>query len=138
MAETKRIQFVVITPERKVVEDTAEAVAFTAHDGEFGILFDRAPLMCELGIGQVRYQAAGQTRRVFIDGGFAQVFKNAVTILTQNAIPAEEIKSQTIRTAEEAVVALTGTDPDTLEARSRAQRRLSVLRALQPPLASGK
>jgi len=73
VAEDRPIKFVVVTPERKVLEQTADAVVIPAHDGELGILRDRAPLMCELGIGQMRYQKGGATRRLFIDGGFAQV-----------------------------------------------------------------
>ena len=130
MAESSRIQLVVITPERLVLEETTDFVVFTAHDGEVGILRDRAALMCELGIGQVRYQPG--TQRVFIDGGFAQVFDNAVAVLTQQAIPAEDITPETIGDAERAVEELTGTEPEVLEARLRAQRRLRVLRDLRP------
>jgi len=130
MAKSTEVRFVVITPERCVVEDTTDFVVFTAHDGEMGILRDRAPLMCELGIGQFRYRSGPQTRRLFIDGGFAQVCDNAVTLLTQQAMPAENITGDTIAGAEQALRSLKGTDPDTLDARARAQRRLSVLRRL--------
>ena len=131
MAVGAPVQFVVITPERRVVEDSADSVVFTAHDGEVGILRDRAPLMCELGIGQIRYETGAKTQRVFIDGGFAQVLRNSVTVLTPHAIPADEITADTIADAERAVSELTGTDPETLSTRLQAQRRLQVLRSLQ-------
>lgn len=131
MAKGNDIQFVVITPERQVLEETTRSVVFTAHDGEIGVLTDRAPLMCELGIGQLRYQAGGQTRRVFIDGGFAQVHENVVTVLTQQAIPAEEITPELIANEEQTLAGLRGAGQDTLDARQRTQRRLSVLRGLR-------
>ena len=131
MAEKTRVKFAVITPERRVLEETADSVVFAAHDGEIGILRDRAPLMCELGIGQLRYQTGPQTRRIFIDGGFAQVHDNNVTVLTQQAIPAEDITRETIQSVEQSLSKLTGHDPETLDARLKAQRRLRVLRDLR-------
>jgi F-type H+-transporting ATPase subunit epsilon len=130
MATSSDIHFVIITPERQVLEDTARSVVFTAHDGELGVLSGRAPLMTELGIGQVRYDAAGRTRRIFIDGGFAQVYDNNVTILTQWAVPVEQITDDVLTEAQREAEAAVGvkTEP---EARMQAQRRLSVLRNLR-------
>jgi F-type H+-transporting ATPase subunit epsilon len=133
MAESKEIGVVVITPERQVIDETADAVVIPAHDGELGVLPDRAALMCELGIGQLRYSSAGQTQRVFVDGGFAQVHNNHVTVLTSRAIPADQIDAGVITEAEQAITGLQGHDPDTRTAVERAQRRLSVLRRLRPP-----
>jgi len=131
VAAKKGIRCTVITPERRVLDETADAVVIPAHDGELGILVNRAALMCELGVGQFRYQKGGQTRRMFIDGGFAQVHDNDVTVLTGSAVPAADITPETLAEAERAVEEFRGHDPETLEARRHAQRRLSVLRALQ-------
>ena len=131
MAKDKTIKFVVVTAERQVLEETADAIVIPAHDGELGILFDRAALMCELGIGQMRYQKGGATRRLFINGGFAQVLNNNVTVLTDNAAPAEEISDEMIADAERSSGELSGRTSETLEAHRRAQRRISVLRKLR-------
>ena len=55
MPRQKTLKFVVVTPEKQVLEETADSIAIPMHDGELGILPDRAPLMCELGIGQMRF-----------------------------------------------------------------------------------
>lgn len=130
MADSQNIHVVVITPERLVVEETVDAAVIPAHDGEIGILHDRAALMCELGIGQMRYTQAGQTRRLFIDGGFAQIFDNHVTVLTTRALPAEQVTAEVVAVAQRDVEQHQGFEPDTRDARERAQRRLSVLRGL--------
>ncbi len=124
------IEFVVITPERRVLKESTDSLVFSAHDGEIGLLPGRAPLMCELGIGQLRYSAGGQTRRLFIDGGFAQVRDNQVSILTQQAVPAEAITPELISAAEQALQQVQGTDPAAVDAREKAQQRLRVLREL--------
>ena len=131
MAKLKTINFVVVTPERQVVEGTADAVVIPMHDGELGILPDRAPLMCELGIGQMRYQQAGGTRRLYIDGGFAQVHDNHVTVLTEHAAPAEEITDEMIAEADQKATDITAHTQEALEARRLAKRRASTLRALR-------
>jgi F-type H+-transporting ATPase subunit epsilon len=94
-------------------------------------LHDRAPLMCELGIGQLRYDADGKTQRLYIDGGFGQVSDNTVTILAQQAIPEDKITPDVIATAERKLQDLRGTDPETLAERRRVQECLSALRRLK-------
>ena len=131
MANEKTLKFVVVTPEKQVVEGTADSIVIPMHDGELGILPDRAPLMCELGIGQMRYQKAGQTRRLYIDGGFAQVLDNNVTVLTEHAAPAEEISDEMIAEAERKAADEKAITQEAVEARRRAQRRLGTLRDLR-------
>ncbi len=130
MDEQKQIDVVVITPERQVLEQQADAVVLPAHDGELGVMRDRAALMCELGVGQLRYTRDGETRRLFIDGGFAQVYDNHVTLLTARALLADEITAEVLDEAREAVDAQQGYDDAACVARERAQRRLSVLSGL--------
>jgi F-type H+-transporting ATPase subunit epsilon len=125
MAETtKQLDVEVITPERRVLQVVADSVVLPAHDGELGVLNMRAPLMCELGIGQMRYRAGGQTERMFIDGGFAQVFHNRVTVLTNRALPAADVTPDVIA-AEQRTLAGAGDD-----GREAGRQRLSALRSL--------
>lgn len=121
----KQVNLQVITPERKALDVQTESVVIPAHDGELGILASRAPLMCELGVGELRYRDGATTRRMFVDGGFAQVNRDRVTILTENAAAPEEITAEMIDKAAKATAAAVG------EERPRARRRLHVLRELQ-------
>ena len=130
MAELKTINFVVVTPEQQVLDGTADSIVIPMHDGELGILPDRAPLMCELGTGQMRYQQAGRTHRLYIDGGFAQVHDNNVTVLTEHAAPAEEITDEMIAEAERRAADEKAHTQEAVAARRRAKRRASTLRNL--------
>src|SRR5438128_10436190 len=87
----KKLQVVVVTPERAVLEEPAEFVALPMFDGELGVLPGRAPLIGRLGVGELRLQQHGTARRFFLDGGFAQVRADTVTVLTNKAVPAGEI-----------------------------------------------
>ena len=83
----------VVTPEREVLPNCeATAVVFPAHDGEIGILRGRAPLLCRLGTGRMKVRkASGETEYLVIDGGFAQMIDNRLTILSEGAQLAPEI-----------------------------------------------
>ncbi|HMQ16726.1 MAG TPA: F0F1 ATP synthase subunit epsilon [Phycisphaerae bacterium] len=114
------LDLLVITPERQALAEPADSVVIPAHDGELGVLVRRAPLMCELDIGLLRYRRGNVTRHVFIDGGFAQVFQNTVTVLTERAVTQDE--------APDAVAAQP--PPTEAEARRKSARRRSALRRL--------
>ena len=92
-ATGKTIECVVVTPEKKVLDETVEFVALPLFDGELGILAGRAPLIGRLGYGELRTRKGDTEHRYYIDGGFAQVRANVVTVLTPRALRAEEIDS---------------------------------------------
>ncbi len=113
-------QLSVITPERAVLEAEATFVAIPAWDGEIGILAHRAPLLTKLGVGWLRADTAQGKHAFLIDGGFAQVVDNRVSVLTERAQTAAEIDPAAARTALERAMAMKITDEASSEARTRA------------------
>jgi len=88
MAKQTDIRCSVLTPEHQVLDAAATAVVIPAHDGLIGILKNRAPLVCAIGKGQLRVDSTdGSQKRLRIEGGFARVRDNDVTILTEKATP---------------------------------------------------
>jgi F0F1-type ATP synthase epsilon subunit len=67
---------------------------------------------------------------MFIDGGFAQVLDNQVTVLTNQALTNEAVTAEVVAAATRALDEQQGHDEESLLAREQAQRRLSVLRHL--------
>jgi F-type H+-transporting ATPase subunit epsilon len=126
MARNDTFQCSVITPERAVLETQATFVAFPAHDGEVGILPNRAPLLYKLGIGELRVESPEGNHKLFVDGGFAQMVENRLTILTEAAKRIDEIdRAAAQRALEEARALPTVSDAD-FAARQRAVRRAEV------------
>jgi F-type H+-transporting ATPase subunit epsilon len=119
------IKLEVITPEREVLSTEAASVVIPAHDGELGVLHLRSPLMCELGIGRLRYDDGGSERAIFIDGGFAQVHADTVRVLTPQARLESDVTPEIVLAAQQ--LAETETDGDL---RSLAHRRAQVLQSL--------
>ncbi len=92
MARNDTFHCSVITPERAVLETEATFVVFPAWDGEVGILHDRAPLLFKMGTGELRVEEAdGKKVTLFVDGGFAQMVDNKLTLLTEQAKKIGEI-----------------------------------------------
>lgn len=91
MARTDTFHCSVITPERAMLEAEATFVAFPAHDGEVGILAHRAPLLFKMGAGELRVESPQGNQILFVDGGFAQMVENRLTLLTEVAKRIEEI-----------------------------------------------
>jgi F-type H+-transporting ATPase subunit epsilon len=124
MATDKVLQCSVITPEHKVFEAAATAVIIPAHDGKIGILHGRAPLLCELGTGTLRVDAVTEGMREFyVDGGFAQVLENKVTILTERAAPAEDLSRAKAEKALSEARQMKNFGVDEVKARKRAMDR---------------
>jgi len=87
----KKLQCVVVTPEKTLFDELVDFVALPLYDGELGLLPGRAPLVGRLGFGELRTRTDDVVRRYFVDGGFAQVRHDVVTVLTQRAIPADQL-----------------------------------------------
>lgn len=89
MADTFEIE--IVTPEKLVVRDVAEEMQIPGKNRYLGILPGHAPLISELGVGEISYRVHGYTHRLAVAWGFAEVLPHKVTILAETAERAEEI-----------------------------------------------
>jgi F-type H+-transporting ATPase subunit epsilon len=129
MAET--IQLEIVTPERLVVNDTAEYIEIPGKSGYLGVLPGHAPLITELAVGAISYNNAGKTKRLAVAWGFAEVLQNKVTILAETAEKAEEIdtaRAEAAKKKAEAEIQKAGAEgnKDAQAALDRANTRLDV------------
>jgi len=87
------IELIVVTPERQLLRESVVEVVIPGLDGELGILPGHAPLITELGIGEMRYRTATSSQPILlaIIRGFAEVLPDRVTLLAETAERAEEI-----------------------------------------------
>jgi F-type H+-transporting ATPase subunit epsilon len=124
-------QCTVVTPEQQVLDETVTQAILPAHDGQIGILTNRAPLLVKLGAGPLRVDVAGgQSRTYFIDGGIAQMKGNKLTVLTDEAMPASEIDTETARAEYAEALARVPTDDKTKKDRDRAMQRARAKQTL--------
>ncbi len=122
----------VVTPEREIVHEQVDEVQLPGKSGYMGILPGHAPLLSELGIGQLTYTAGGRRRHLSVHGGFLEVHDDHVRVLADAGERAEEIDTErarhALRKAQEQVFnPALGVDPAAaLAAVERAQTRIAV------------
>lgn len=105
-------QLIVVTPERELLRETAVEAQLPGAGGCLGILPGHAPLMTELGIGELIYRGAAGKEAVHLTviRGFAEVLGDRVTVLAETSELAEEIDV-----------------PRAEEAKARAEKRLAAM-----------
>jgi F-type H+-transporting ATPase subunit epsilon len=93
MADSEnQLQVRLVTPDRILVDETADAVELPSKSGYMEVLFGHAPLLAELGVGEVKlHGGSAGDQTYFVVWGFVEVLPDRVTILAQNAIKPEEI-----------------------------------------------
>ncbi len=120
-------QVTVVTPEQQVLEETATHATLPAHDGQIGILTGRAPLLVKIGQGPLEIDQGNKTRRLYVEGGIAQMKDNRLTVLTQVAIPAEQINAESARAELAEATARQITDEASFTDRQRRMTRARVM-----------
>jgi len=118
-----QLELIVVTPESTVLETAADFVALPLYDGEIGILPGRAPLIGRLGFGELRVVIGGQTTRYYVDGGFVQVAKNVVSVLTNRAVPAKSLDAGAAREHLAAARSRKANTDELLAVRDRMERQ---------------
>jgi F-type H+-transporting ATPase subunit epsilon len=83
MSESLRLE--VVTPQRVMVEAEVATVEMPGTLGELGILPGHTPLLTSLATGELRYRTAKGTEKMVVQGGFAEVMPNRVTVLADLA-----------------------------------------------------
>jgi F-type H+-transporting ATPase subunit epsilon len=81
-----------VTPDRILLDATAEAVELPSMSGYLEALYGAAPLLAELGAGEVRLHGGSSgDQKFFVAWGFVEVLPERVTILAETALHPDEI-----------------------------------------------
>ena len=108
MALPEHIHLEIVTPEKQLFSGPVDAVTVPSTRGYLGILPGHAPLLAELGIGNISYKSGDRADVMSCCWGFVEVLPERVVVLAHTAESASDID---VNRAE--------------QARSRAERRLA-------------
>ena len=94
--ETNQLRVRLVTPERVLFEHAATAVELPGKSGYMEVLYGAAPLLAELGAGDVTVHGGGDggadgLLRYNVSWGFVEVLPDRVTILATDALKPGEI-----------------------------------------------
>ena len=121
------LQCVVVTPERTELDVKADSVTVPLFDGELGILKGHSPLVGRLGYGVLRIKSGDGVKSYFVDGGFVQVTKNVISVLTDRVVGTDQITASSAEEALKSALALPADKPDLAVVREKACTRARAM-----------
>lgn len=92
-ATSNQLRVRLVTPDRLLLDTTADAVELPAKGGVIEALYGHAPLLSELGAGELVLHGGqnGDVQRFYVAWGFVEVLPDRVTVLAESAVPPSEI-----------------------------------------------
>lgn len=87
----------IVTPEKKVFDDSVESVTVPTASGEAGIMAAHVPVISALKPGILTIEQKGRSERIAVADGFVEVSGDVVSVLTDSADRASEIDAVTAR-----------------------------------------
>jgi F-type H+-transporting ATPase subunit epsilon len=128
-----KLNFALVSPERELFHGDVDQVVVPGAEGDFGVLADHAPVMSVIKPGALRILNAGGERRVFVNGGFADVTPEGLTVLAEEAVDLSDIDAakveQDLKNAQDDL-----RDASTDSRRETARRAVERLEALKASL----
>ena len=122
----------VVTPQKSVVSEEVEIVVAPGSEGEFGALKGHTTFLTSLNLGTLRYKdVKGKERVLFINGGFAEVLPDKVTILAESAERRKDIDVERATKAKERAeqrLAAKAADTDLVRAEAALRRAVHRLK----------
>jgi len=121
------LNFELVAPERMLASTEAEAVTIPGQLGELTAMPHHAPFLTTLRPGFVTVAGGPEAGRYFVTGGFAEIANNTVSVLAEEAVPADEVTGEFMTARIEAAEKAVGeAGEDRIQI---AQQRLADLRA---------
>ncbi|MBT0586729.1 F0F1 ATP synthase subunit epsilon [Alteromonas oceanisediminis] len=125
----------VVSAEEQIFSGLVETIQVTGSEGELGIHPGHAPLLTALKPGMVRLvKQFGEEEMIYIAGGVLEVQPDAVTVLADTAVRAEDLDEQAAEEAKrraEEQIANPGADFDYAEAAIELAEAVAQLRLIQ-------
>ncbi len=135
MAIPSHIRLEFVTPSQVIARDDVDEVGLPGEEGDFGVLPGHTPLLAALRTGQFWYRVGNERHYAFVDGGYAEVVPDRVSVLARVAERAEQIDTERAaaakRRAEEQLARPAVVDLDYEQARIALLRAISRLDVAQ-------
>jgi len=127
--------FDLVSPEKLLFSGDVDQVDVPGAEGDFGVLAGHAPFVTTVRPGILTIFREGAALKIVVNGGFAEVNPEGLTVLADMAVPVDEF--------DRAVLAgqIRDTEEDAADAKDPWQRdklthKLEQLKALQAALTS--
>lgn len=89
-----KLHFSLVSPARELMSTDVDMVVVPGTEGDFGVLAQHAPVIATLRPGFLTVHNEGEApQKIFVYKGFAEVTSTSLSVLTEEAIPAEDLKA---------------------------------------------
>ena len=126
-----KLNFALVSPERELFQGEVDHVVVPGSEGEFGVSPHHAPVMSVVIPGALRVFNEGIERRIIVNGGFADVTPEGLTVLAEEAVDLADVDAgqldQQLKDAQEDM--RDANNDAAREAAQRAVARLEMMRA---------
>jgi len=127
--------FDLVSPEKLLFSGDVDQVDVPGSEGDFGVLAGHAPFVTTVRPGILTLFREGGALKVVVNGGFAEVNPQGLTVLADMAVPLDDfdrsVLASQIKDAQDDVV-----DAKEDWQRDKLSHRLDQLKALQAALGS--
>jgi len=124
----KAFKLQIVTPQRVVFQGEATSLGAPGVQGGFQVLYNHAPLLSSLDIGELRVKGADGHDTIYAtSGGFVEVKDNAVVVLAETAEATGEIDVSRAKEAEKRATERLHSRSDEVDVE---RARLAMMRAL--------
>jgi F-type H+-transporting ATPase subunit epsilon len=123
-----KLQFSLVSPERELYSGDVDQVDVPGTEGDLGIYPNHSPLMAAIRTGTITVYQDGFETKFFVQGGFADVTPEGLTVLAEKAVSMDALDKTDV---EAQIAALESTLSDlTGDAALAASQNLEGLKAV--------
>jgi F-type H+-transporting ATPase subunit epsilon len=90
----------IITPDKKEYSDEIDSVILSTTTGEIGVLSGHLPLLTQLKPGKLTITTKEHTLNLAVDRGFAHIYADKISVLTEDAVNVEDINLSEVQQAQ--------------------------------------
>ena len=127
-----KLNFSLVSPERELFSGAVDQVDVPGTEGDLGIFPNHSPLMAAIRTGTITVYSDGTETQYFVQGGFADVTPEGLTVLAERATAMSDVDAEAIKADIETIEAsLAGLEGD---AALNAQQNLDGLKAVAATL----
>ena len=122
----------IVSPEKLLLSRPVDMAVIPASEGDMGVMEGHTPMIVMLRGGTIDlYDGDKITDRLFVDGGFAEVTPERVTVLANRALPLAEVKkAEGEKLLAEAEAAYEAADKSNTAVEDEALDRIQSARAM--------
>jgi len=92
-----KLNFSLVSPEKELFAGEVDQVDLPGTEGDLGIFPNHSPLMAAVRTGVMTVYADGAETQYFVQGGFADVTPEGLTVLAEKAVPMSDVDREALR-----------------------------------------